>query len=192
MQAVASETAVLLANLHAAVEGETNNQSHYREYAEKADGEGWHGVASLFRAAARAEEIHAANHTRVLRQSGAEAACALRPATVKTTLENLRIALAGEIFEMETMYPAFLQQARDCREVGAIRTFMWAYEAEKAHARLFNEALTLVEMEDEESWVTMPREFYLCPVCGYTTETPDETEMCHTCNCAWSRFEHIR
>lgn len=192
MQAVASENATLLQNLHAALEGESNTRARYLDFAEKADGEGWHGVASLLRAAARAEEIHAANHARVLRQSGGEVGCTLHPVDVRSTLENLRVALAGEIFEMETMYPAFLEQARECREVAAIRTFTWAHEAEKAHTRLFNEALTLVEMEDEESWVTMPREFYLCPVCGYTTETPEETGICHTCNCVWSRFEHIR
>ncbi len=192
MQAVASENATLLQNLHTAFEGESNTRARYVDFAEKADGEGWHGVASLFRAAARAEEIHAANHARVLRQSGADVACTLHPVDVRGTLENLRTALAGEIFEMETMYPAFLHQAQECREVAAIRTLMWAHEAEKAHTRLFSEALTLVEMEDEESWVTMPREFYLCPVCGYTTETPEETGICHTCNCVWSRFEHIR
>jgi rubrerythrin len=73
-----------------------------------------------------------------------------------------------------------------------VRTFTWALEAEKTHARLFNEALALLECDDEESWVTLARDFYVCPVCGYTSEQERETAMCHVCNCAWSRFEVVR
>ncbi len=72
MHAIASEHEVLIDNLRTAFNNESNAHIRYIEFAAKADGEGWRGVASLFRAAARAEEIHAANHARVLHPLGAD------------------------------------------------------------------------------------------------------------------------
>jgi rubrerythrin len=189
MHGIALENATLVEVLRTAFDGEADVQARYSEFAEKADGEGWHGVASLFRAAARAEEIHAANHRRIARQLGGEAEYSTHRVEVRNTLDNLRTAVAGEQFEVNTMYPAFVEQAKLHHDVAAIRSFTWALEAEKTHVRLFNEAETLVEIEDEESWVTMRRDFYVCPVCGYTSEDDKQAEMCPVCNCAWKRFE---
>lgn len=189
MQTVASEQAGLIENLRTAFEGESKAHARYAEFAEKADGEGWHGVASLFRAANRAEQIHAANHGRILRLLGGGTDLVWEPIEIRYTLDNLRTALDAEIFEVDHMYPAFIEHARQCRDMAVIRTFTWALQAEKTHARLFNEALTLVELDEEDSWVTMPREFYVCPVCGYTSEVENEAAMCPVCNCAWKRFE---
>lgn len=192
MEVIASEQATLIENLRSAFEVESDAHARYVDFAEKAEGEGWHGVASLFRAAAFAEDIHFGNHGRILRQLGGDIEIRPHAAEVRVTLDNLRVALAGELFEVDTMYPAFLHQAQQCRDVAVVRTFTWALEAEKTHARLFNEALTLVELEDEDAWITMPRSFYVCPVCGYSSEDRNEAEMCRVCNCAWKRFEEIR
>lgn len=192
MHGIGTENASLVEVLHTAFVGEANVQARYREFAEKAEGEGWHGVASLFRAAALAEGIHAGNHGRIARQLGGHAELERHDFEVKSTLENLRAAVAGEQFEVDVMYPAFVAQAQVHHDVAAMRTFTWALEAEKTHARLFNEAEALVEVEDEESWVTMHREFYVCPVCGYTSEEQYQAELCPVCNCAWKRFECVR
>ena len=190
MRAIASEHEALAANLRTALETESNANTRYAEFAEKADGEGWHGIASLFRAAARAEQIHAANHARILHQLGGNTDYTPRRVEVKTTFENVRAALAGETFEVQTMYPLFLGQARDSRDVAVVRTFAWALTAEKTHTRLFNEALALLEINDEDSWITMARDFYVCPVCGYTSEDAEEADVCPACLCSWGRFEH--
>jgi rubrerythrin len=189
MPAIASEHETLVENLRTAFENESNAHLRYLEFSQKADGEGWHGVASLFRGSARAEEIHAANHGRIWHQLGGLVEYTPHDVEVRTTIENVRAALAGEIFEIDTMYPSFLEQARAARDVATVRTFTWALQTEKSHARLFNEALALLEIEDEDSWITMSREFYVCPVCGYTSESPDETDLCPACFCSWSRFE---
>jgi rubrerythrin len=192
MSMITTEPTTLMEILRAAYENESNTHVRYAEFAAKADGEGWHGVASLFRAAARAEDLHNVNHGRILRQLGGITECEPQPVEVHVTLDNLRAALAGEIFEIDTMYPAFLEQARAFKDVAVIRSFTWALEAEKTHARLINEAIALLEIDDEESWVTMHRDFYVCPVCGYTSESPDETTLCPVCNCSCSRFERLR
>lgn len=192
MHAIASEHEVLIENLRAAFDNESHAHIRYIEFAAKADGEGWHGVASLFRAAARAEEIHASNHGRILHQIGADSHFKPVNVEVSTTLENVRTALAGELSEVDTIYPIYLELARTARDVAAVRTFSWALAAEKTHARLFNEALALLEIEDEDSWITMPRDFHVCPVCGYTSEHDAPEEICPTCFCLRSRFEAIR
>lgn len=186
------EKTTAVANLLAAYEGESNANSKYILFAVKADAEGWHGAASLFRAAARAEQIHATNHARVLRQLGTEARCEIHPAEVKSTLENLRAALTGEQYEIDTMYPGFIAEASESDVPIATRSFTWAMEAEKTHARLYAEAIELVEKEVLDSWAASSYDFYVCAACGYTTMTAQEQGRCPVCNLAIEKFEVIR
>ena len=184
---ISIENEVTLRNLQAAFEGESNAQAKYSAFAVKADAEGLHGAASLFRATARAEQIHANNHARVIRLLGAEPVAAIHPIQVKSTIENLNEARAGERYEIDSMYPEFIREARNHDNIAAIRTFEWAMDAEKTHARLFSEAIAVLE----SGWLIAARNFYVCTACGYTSETP-ESERCPTCNLPWGKFEVIR
>ena len=191
MPAIAAENETTVHNLLAAYEGESNAHAKYIAFAVKADQDGFHGAASLFRAAGRAEQIHATNHARVITQMGGEARCKIHPVEVGTTLENLKTALGGEQHEIDVMYPEFLKEAEARGNTPAIRTFMGALEAEKAHARLYSDAIELLEAGKTDSWIGAAREFYVCPVCGYTSETEEEHERCPVCHCLWERFEII-
>ena len=192
MPSVAVENETTIRNLLAAFEGESNAHSKYMQFAKKADEDGLQGAASLFRAAGRAEEIHAANHARVIKQLGSEAKCEIHPVDVQSTLENLKTAMAGEQYEVDVMYPEFLAEATARENKAAIRTFTGAMEAEKTHARLYGEAIALLESGEMDSWIGSTREFYVCPVCGFTSETEEEHERCPVCNAPWERFEIIR
>lgn len=192
MSDLVMEKTATVANLLAAYEGESNAHAKYVLFAAKADAEGWHGAASLFRAAARAEEIHSTNHARVLRQLGAEAKRHIHPAEVNSTLENLKTALAGEQYEINTMYPAFIAEAAATDIPIANRSFTWAMEAEKTHARLYAEAIELVSRGPKDSWAASACDFYVCAACGYTTMTPEEQDRCPVCNLAFDKFEVIR
>jgi rubrerythrin len=192
MSEIATENSVTVKNLLAALEGESNANAKYNAFATRADADGFHGAASLFRAAARAEQIHAGNHARVIVQLGGQVAFAIHEIAIKSTLENLKVALAGEQYEISTMYPEFLAEATAHNNTAAIRTFHGALEAEKTHARLYSEAIALVEAGKKDAWIGKTKEFFVCPVCGYTTETPNEHERCPVCNAPWSRFEVIK
>lgn len=181
------ENEVTLRNLQAAFEGESNAHAKYNAFAVKADAEGLHGAASLFRAAARAEQIHANNHARVIRQLGSEPNATIHPIKAGSTLENLNEARTGERYEIDSMYPEFLREAKGHNNSAAVRTFEWALEAEKTHARLFSEAIAVLE----SGWLIAARNFYVCTACGYTSETP-EAERCPTCNLLWEKFELVR
>lgn len=191
MSASVAENTATIANLLDAFGGESNATARYTAYAAKADRDGWLGVGSLFRATARAEQIHAANHARAIRQLGSMAHCEVHQVEIRSTLENLRVALGGEQFEIDTMYPAFIEVAKTTGNSVALRTFTWACEAEKTHARLYREAMALVEAGLKESWVGKERNFYVCPVCGYTSASREEHELCPVCNLARDRFEIV-
>jgi len=60
-----------LLNLQAAYQGESNASVKYTAFALKAEVDGLLRVAALFRAAARAEQVHAAHHARIIAKLGA-------------------------------------------------------------------------------------------------------------------------
>jgi rubrerythrin len=192
MPGTIAEHTTTIANLLEAFAGESNAHAKYTAFAAKADAEGWHGAASLLRAAACAEQIHAANHARVIKQLGGEAQCVIPPVEVKSTRENLKAALAGEQHEIDIMYPEFIREAKAGNVTAAMRTFTWAMEAEKTHARLYREAILMVEEGMKEFWVGTARDFYVCAVCGYTSEKKEEQERCPVCGLSWEKFAIIR
>ncbi len=85
-----------LQNLETAFNGESNAHARYLAFAEKADKESYFQIASLFRAAARAEEIHASNHEVQIKKLGGTAQAKIESPVVKSTKENLEVAIKGE------------------------------------------------------------------------------------------------
>lgn len=192
MSVFLAETTATILNLMSAFEAESNAHARYTAFASRADSDGWHGTASLFRAIARAEQIHSENHARAIKRLEAEAHCEIHLIAVKSTLHNLKVALAGEQHEIDTMYPPFLTEARAANANSAIRCFTWAVEAERTHARLLREAITLVEEGLTNDWVGTAQDFYVCALCGFTPELPEKEECCPLCNLPREQFEVIR
>src|ERR1019366_7148838 len=184
MASTATVSATTLANLQTAYEGESNACAKYTAFAVKAVEEGFMDVASLFRAAARAEQIHAENHARVIRKFGADPNCTIHEVTVGSTAENLAAAIAGEEYERDVMYPEFLAEAKSAKQPAAERTFHWAMEAEREHARLYRAALD--QLRAGKPQVT----YYVCLVCGYTTANGNFAR-CQICNNPREKFETI-
>lgn len=153
-----------LENLQTAYNGESNARARYLAFAEKADAEGYGKVASLFRAAARSEEIHAMNHSVVIKRLGGVPNAEIKAPEIGATAANLNAAIQGESYERDTMYPDFLKQARQDGVTDAIRTFNLARNAETEHAKLYSEASSNLN-----AWRGEKQTFYVCPVCGFTT-----------------------
>ncbi len=165
----------VLDNLQTAFNGESNAHARYLAFANKAEQEGYGPVASLFRAAARAEEIHAANHAVVIKKMGGTPQAQIEKPDVRSTRENLQAAIKGEIYERDVMYPEFLKQARAEHNVDAIQTFNYAKSAEGEHARLYTESSGKL---DQMKGVSV--KYYVCTICGYTT-TKVDFEKCPSC-----------
>lgn len=174
-----------LNNLQTAFNGESNAHARYLAFADKASAEGYGPVASLFRAAARAEEVHANNHAEVIKKLGAVPAATIEDAAAKSTRENLKAAIKGETYERDVMYPGFIKQARTGGNQDAVRTFILARTAEAEHAKLYTQAL-----QDLDKLQGDARTYYVCPVCGYTTENADFA-VCPSSGTPRERFEKI-
>ncbi len=185
LPALAATTNKTIDNLQAAFNGESNAHARYLTFAKKADAEGYGPVASLFRAAARAEEIHANNHAQVIKKMGGSPTAKLETPDVKSTKENLEAAIKGESYERDVMYPEFLKQARVERNADAIQTFNYAKTAETEHARLYTEALSKLPTLKGAA-VT----YYVCSVCGYTTAKLDFAK-CPSCFSPKEKYEKV-
>ncbi len=165
-----------LGNLMAAFNGESNAHARYLAFAQKADAEGYGNVASLFRAAARAEGIHADNHAVVIKKMGGVPKADVQTPDVKSTKENLQAAIKGESYERDTMYPEFIAQARKEANRDALETLNFAKSAEIEHAKLYTASLNGLDGLKNTKGKTL----YVCTVCGFTTEQIN-FEKCPAC-----------
>src|SRR4030065_573697 len=140
-------------NLKEAFGGESKASTTYLAFARKAEQEGQPQVARLFRAASKAETIHARNHLDVMEG-------------IKSTQENLQAAVSGENMEHVKMYPAFIEQANKEQQPKAVRTFDYARKVEIMHEGLYKAALDAVKAGGKPK----ATEYYICQICGATIE----------------------
>ncbi len=160
-------------DLKAAFAGESQANRRYLAFAKKADADGHPQVAKLFRAAAAAETVHALSHFRAMDAIGA-------------TPDNLKTAIAGENYEWTTMYPEFIQDAEAESVNLALKSFKRAFEVEKIHEQLYQEALASLD-----GGKPLPdTDYYVCPICGFTHAGPLEGS-CPICNTPAAKFERI-
>ena len=158
-------------DLLAAFAGESQANRKYLAFAKQADREGFKQVSKLFRAAAEAETVHAHNHLRTL-------------GGIKSTVENLKEAISGEIHEFKEMYPAMIKDSKDEGHKAAERTLTFANEVEKVHAGLYQKALDNMDKLEEV-------DYFVCSVCGYTCET-EPPGNCPVCGAKSTAFFQVK
>jgi len=148
-------------NLYDAFAGEAKASLRLLGYAEKADQEDYPAVAKLFRAIARAEQIHAIKHLRQLK-------------IVASTEENLEAAFESENTVSENVYPAMIAQAEEDGNKAAVMGFSHARDAEEVHAKLYKKVIGHMVAEEEPT-------YNVCKVCGYVVdgEPPDKCPVCN-------------
>lgn len=183
--ALSATAATTLQNLQTAYNGESNAHARYLAFAKNADTEGYAQAAALFRAAARAEEVHAANHAVVIKKMGGTPEAKIETPDVKSTKENLEAAVKGETYERDVMYPEFLQQALAERNPDAIRTFSFAKAAEAEHAKLYTAAAA-----DPSKMKAKGVTYQVCSVCGYTMPKADFSR-CPSCFSPKEKYETV-
>jgi len=157
-------------NLQSSFAGESQAHMRYLIFADRAEKEGYANLARLFRAIAYAEQVHATNHYKEL-------------GAINSSAENLRVAIDGESYEVNEMYPAYLAVAQLQGEKGAQRSMGYALEAEKIHAQMYKEA-------KEAAAKGVDRELgaiYICQICGHTVEG-EPPEKCPVCGAKRQRY----
>ncbi len=175
-------------NLKAGIIGETTASAKYAAFAQKATEEGFEPIAQLFKAAAKAESIHANNHLKVLEKLGEKMDPIDPKFEVKTTKENLEAAISGESYEFTTMYPGFIQSAKDENVADAERSFTWALDTEKKHKDFYQKALDAIDNGETSS---LPTSFFVCPKCGNTYDAATVTAKCDFCKTPKDKFISI-
>jgi len=156
----------------------------YVIWGDKAEEDGFPNVARLFRAIAYAETVHASNHFRNLRESvGAALVPAMAEFGLGGTSQNLKGAIEGETYEINEMYPSFLETAQRQKEKGAILSFHYALAAEKTHAAFYTRAKEAVDAGGDLELGPVQ----VCDVCGWTAEG-EIPEKCPICGAKRDRF----
>lgn len=164
-------------NLRSAYGGESMAHMRYGIWGDRAQKDGFPNTARLFRAIAAAETIHAGNHFRELGKEAGDYLCASGGVFgLGSTSQNLQGGINGETFEIDEMYPVYLEGAKFQGEKGAERSFHYALSAEKTHAALFRKAKEAVDGGSDVKLGPV----HVCPVCGWTHEgeLPDTCPIC--------------
>ena len=161
------------ANMQAAFAGESQAHLRYLVFADKAEQEGLPNVARLFRAASFSEQIHATNHLRALDGIGG-------------SVQNLETAKSGEDYEINEMYPAYVEVAKAQEETRARRSMESALAAEKVHSQLYGRSREAVAAGKDVDLGAV----YVCEVCGYTMEG-EAPDRCPVCGAPRNRFRRF-
>jgi len=171
--------------LRSAYGGESAAHMRYLIWGESAEKAGFPNIGRLFKAIAYAEQVHATNHFNVMKDLVGDATVTAGAVFGHTNIvENLQGAINGELHEVEQMYPVYLETARFQEEKDAQRSFHFALEAEKIHAKMFADA----QAKAKEGKDTGDETIYVCPICGYT-EIGANVDKCPVCGAKREMFK---
>ena len=163
--------------LRSAYGGESMAHMRYIKWGQQAEKEGFPNVGRLFKAISFAEQVHANNHFTVLKnEAGAHSVTSGAGFGLGTTSKNLEGAIEGEEFEINEMYPVYMETAKFQEEKAAVVSFNYALSAEKIHAQMYHDAKKFVDSGKDIKLGTVQ----ICNVCGYTVEgdAPDQCPIC--------------
>ncbi len=161
-------------NLKAAFAGESQARNKYIYFAKVARNEGFHYIAKIFEETARNEEQHAKDEFKLLEGIG-------------DTVANLKEAIAGEDYEVKSMYPEFARIAREEGNNKAAVLFEQIAKVEVHHRDKYRKLLAMVEngtvykREKPVKWK--------CLKCGYVHEGNEPPMKCPCCQHPREYFE---
>ncbi|MBE9526424.1 MAG: desulfoferrodoxin FeS4 iron-binding domain-containing protein, partial [Proteobacteria bacterium] len=150
-----------LVNLMKAFAGESQARNKYEYFAKVAQKEGYRDIAEHFQRAANNEKVHAklelALNNRMINGNDESFA---------NTIENLKLAIAGESYENVTMYPDFAAVAKEEGHKEAEILFKGIGKIEVEHENMFQMLLDRLEAEAEFT-SDDENEAWICEVCGH-------------------------
>ena len=160
--------------LERALVNEREAVARYEAFAQKATEEGYLGAASLFRAAAHAEGIHARRFEAAMIDRGINVP---PPAQFKidtgSTAENLRAAGVAETQERDGIYREAVNAAAESKDDVLMTMFDQTRDTEVEHANLMlNASHHLDQMKEAKT-------YFVCDHCGYTTDI--DLPLCALC-----------
>jgi rubrerythrin len=174
-------------NLLTAFAGESQARNRYTYFAGKARNEGFVQISTIFEETANQEKEHAKRFFEFLEGGEARVQAAFPAGKIGTTLENLKAAAAGEMYEWGTMYPGFAKAADEEGFPDIAIVFRNIAVAEKQHEKRYSDlaanlaAGRVFKREKTVRW--------RCLNCGYIHEGPEAPTQCPACAHPQAYFE---
>ena len=163
-------------NLQAAFAGESQARNKYTYWASKAKKEGYEQIAAIFLETAENEKEHAKMWFKYL-EGGA----------IKSTIENLEAAAAGENFEWTDMYKEFAKVAKEEGFDKIAFEFEAVAKIEKEHEERY---LALLEkVKGGKVLVADDVVVWKCRNCGHVHIGKFAPEICPVCAHPRAYFE---
>lgn len=174
-------------NLLTAFAGESQARNRYTYFASQARKEGYVQIALIFEETANQEREHAKRFFKFLEGGEVEISGVFPAGKIGTTLENLKAAAAGELYEWGTMYPDFAKVAEQEGFSEVAQAFRAIAVAEKQHERRYNAFAT--NIETGQVFRRNEKKVWRCLNCGYLHEGNSAPEVCPACKHPQAFFE---
>jgi rubrerythrin len=162
-------------NLREAFAGESQAFNKYRYFASVAKKEGHKKVAEYFLEMAENEKEHANLHFNHL-------------GGLRSTIENLKAAVAGEFEEHANMYPRMAREAKEEGYYEIAQLFEAIGNIEKTHYERFLKLLK--EVETGKSCAEDETVKWMCSNCGHLQD-PEELTACPVCKNPQASFQLV-
>lgn len=166
-------------NLLIAFAGESQARNRYTYFASQARKDGYEQVAAIFEETANQEKEHAKREFQFLEGGEVEITAAYPAGVIGSTLENLKAAAAGELYETTQMYPSFARVAEKegFKEIAVFFTNIAV--AENHHKERY---LALAGNVGEGLVFKRPKKMrWVCRNCGYVHEGTETPKVCPLC-----------
>ncbi|MBO4850702.1 MAG: rubrerythrin family protein [Prevotella sp.] len=163
-------------NLQEAFAGESQARNKYSYWASKAKKDGYQQIAAIFEETANNEKEHAKMWFKLL-EGG----------SIRSTVENLEAAAAGEHFEWTDMYERMAREAEEEGFTDIAAKFRGVAAIEKHHEERYRKLLSNIEEK-----VVFSRDgdsIWQCRNCGHIVIGKCAPEVCPVCDHPQSFFE---
>ncbi|MFH2012009.1 MAG: rubredoxin-like domain-containing protein [Pseudomonadota bacterium] len=152
---------ILEKRLKDAFAGESKAYVRNLAFAKKAEEEELSQIASLFKAVAEAERVHASEYLKYFE------------GIIGTTEENLKAAFESEIKANTQIYPPLIKEAMELKREDVAWSFSRSRDVEERHSKLYKDALSAMVTDQVV-------DYHVCQVCGYVFDgdLPDECPVC--------------
>lgn len=167
-------------NLLTAFAGESQARNRYTYFASQAKKEGYIQMSLIFEETANQEKEHAKRLFKFLKGEEVEVRASFPAGVIRSTLDNLNGAAAGENYEWTEMYPGFARVAREegFHEIASV--FESIAVAEKQHEKRY---LTLAEnIKTDRVFKREKKVVWRCLNCGYLHEGVEAPDTCPACD----------
>lgn len=166
-------------NLLKAFAGESQARNRYTYAASVAKKEGYEQIAAIFIETADNEKEHAKRFFKFLEGGGLEITAMYPAGTIETTLDNLKMAAAGENEEHTILYPEFARVATDEGFPEVAAAFTMIAKVEMEHEARYNQLVA--NIEQSEVFKKKGNSRWKCRNCGYVHEGEEAPQLCPAC-----------